>query len=138
MKKLEDIPKADIFKTPDGYFDTLPSIVQARITRRDAGPSMFFRFSFKYALPVAAIVLGLVWLLNMNNGTDEPEQILAAIEASDLIEYMEETDMIAEDFLESLDYAQIHADSLDLYESEMPLSDFEWNELTEEIETETL
>ena len=32
MKKLEDIPKKEIFDVPDGYFEKLPGKIQARIS----------------------------------------------------------------------------------------------------------
>lgn len=64
MRKLEDIPKKTdkaLFKVPDGYFEQLPTVIQARMTNRAPGmpESLFFNFSVKFVLPVVAILVAL-------------------------------------------------------------------------------
>jgi hypothetical protein len=63
MKKLEDIPKKSVFKVPDGYFDQLPTVIQARMAEGKRSPlSGVFGFSLKYALPVIVLVVaGVFW-----------------------------------------------------------------------------
>jgi RNase adaptor protein for sRNA GlmZ degradation len=59
MRKLEDIPKKQVFQTPEGYFDQLPTKIQKRIaedSRRSSSMS-FISYSLKYALPVLALVI---------------------------------------------------------------------------------
>jgi len=136
MKKLEDIPKTDIFKVPDGYFDTLPTIIQARVARKESSWSLPLHYSLKYALPVLVVAFGFFWYWNGRNEITSPEQMLASINSEDLIEYMEEADMNTEDLLESIDYTQINVDSLDLYESEVPINDDDLNDILNEFETE--
>ena len=50
MKKLEDIPKQNIFEVPDGYFDKLPSVIQARIAKPE--PKFWQLPAFRYAMPL--------------------------------------------------------------------------------------
>lgn len=64
MKKLEDIPKKSIFKAPDGYFEDLPTVIQARMAKEGSRSplSWVFSFSLRYALPVIALVIaGIFW-----------------------------------------------------------------------------
>lgn len=67
MKKLDDIPKKNVFKAPDGYFDHLPTIIQARITKKSIQPAHTtltgFAFVVKYAFPVVVLIaVGIFWL----------------------------------------------------------------------------
>ena len=65
MRKLEDIPKKTPFKVPDGYFDQLPTRIQARMTKdaEHVPTSRIVSFSLKFALPVVVLlVAGILWL----------------------------------------------------------------------------
>jgi hypothetical protein len=64
MRKLEDIPKKTPFKVPDGYFDRLPTVIQARMAKGTSGgfPLRVVSFSLKFVLPVVALVTaGIFW-----------------------------------------------------------------------------
>jgi hypothetical protein len=64
MKKLDDIPKKNIYKVPDGYFDRLPTVIQARMAKAPGRTplAVTLRFSLRYALPVIALVAaGIFW-----------------------------------------------------------------------------
>ena len=58
MKKLDEIPKKSIFEAPEGYFDRLPGIIQARVSPLAVGAKQgpqwmpYFFFGLKYALLV--------------------------------------------------------------------------------------
>ncbi len=136
MKKLEDIPKTDIFKVPEGYFDSLPSIVQARVAKKESGWMPALQLSLKYALPVLVIAVGAFWFLNNESATTNTEQLLASISSDDLIEYIQDAEMNTEDLLESIDYTQMNADSLNLYEADVPISDDDLSDVLTEFETE--
>ena len=136
MKKLEDIPKSDIFKVPDGYFDALPSIIQARVTKKEKEWLPVFRLSLKYALPVVVVAFGLFWFLNNGNGATTTEELLASISSDDLIEYIQDADISTEDLLESIDYTQINADSLELYDSNVLMNPDDLTDILTEFETE--
>ena len=136
MTKLEDIPKTDIFKVPEGYFENLPQRIQARVTKPESIWTIFFQYSFKFALPFLVVTFGAVWFMTDRSRPGSPEQLIAAINTVDLAEYIHESEMQTEDLLESIDYTQINADSLDLYEWQLPLNEMEWIELENGLETE--
>jgi hypothetical protein len=54
MKKLEDISKKNIFEVPDGYFEKLPGIIQARVAKPESTP--WFVPTLKFALPIVAVL----------------------------------------------------------------------------------
>lgn len=61
MRKLEDIPKQSVFRTPEGYFDQLPTKIQSRMSEKGSSSNAVVSF-LRYALPVAALlVFGIVW-----------------------------------------------------------------------------
>jgi hypothetical protein len=94
MKKLEDIPKKDLFKAPDGYFDKLPGIIQARVAKPESKP--MWVPVLKFALPVVALVtVGIFWFTNNNPQTLESE--LAAIETEQLIAYLDNNEVTWDD-----------------------------------------
>ncbi|HEX8060012.1 MAG TPA: hypothetical protein VF473_03710 [Cyclobacteriaceae bacterium] len=64
MRKLEDIPKKTPFKVPDGYFDQLPTVIQARMAHevRRSPTSQIVSFSLKFALPVVALLVFGIFL----------------------------------------------------------------------------
>jgi hypothetical protein len=137
MKKLEDIPKKQPFEAPEGYFDTLPGIIQARVAKPE---SVSQRFSWKpallYAMPILLVAIGLVWYLNSGNADSSPEQLLAAIEAVDIEAYLDESDMTTEELLDHINYDQIQTDSLVFENPALEFSDADLDELLDEFETE--
>ena len=133
MKKLEDIPKTNIFKVPDGYFDSLPSIIQARVAKKENTWMPTFQYALKYALPVLIIAVGLIWLVNSGNQSSGTEQLLTAVSSDDLMAYIQDSDMTTEDLMESLDYTQINADSLDLNEADFPLNTDDLSDMINEF-----
>jgi hypothetical protein len=65
MKKLDDIPKKNIFKVPEGYFEQLPTVIQSRIAKEGSRsplsgiPGLWL----KYALPVIVLaIVATLWL----------------------------------------------------------------------------
>jgi hypothetical protein len=126
MKKLENIPKKDIFNVPDSYFDTLPGKIQARIS--EARPaherSFFFRYKLQYALPVVVLlVIGTYWLAGTNN-TSDAESLLASVQTADLMAYLGESDLTTEDILETVEF-----NTSDLQEIESEVYELDLNSL---------
>jgi hypothetical protein len=136
MKKLEDIPKTNIFKVPEGYFEKLPHMIQAKVVKQESNWTIFFQYSLKFALPILIVTLGAVWFMSDRGGPGSTEQTLASISTVDLEEYIHESEMHTEDLLESIDFSKINADSLDLYDWELPLNEIDWIEIENGIETE--
>lgn len=94
MRKLEDIPKKDLFKAPEGYFDKLPGIIQARVAKPE--PKSVWVPVLKFALPVVALVAaGIFWLSKPTLPSVENE--LAAINTEQLIAYLDNTEVVWED-----------------------------------------
>ncbi|HEX7015404.1 MAG TPA: hypothetical protein VF191_07800 [Cyclobacteriaceae bacterium] len=126
MKKLEDIPRKNIFDVPEGYFDQLPARVQARVSassRRRV--SWSWTNSLRYALPVlVAIALVTGWWLKQ--APEDPEAILASIEAEQLAAYLEENGLVTEDLIP---YEDLTADDATAIESEVYDAAFEESEL---------
>jgi hypothetical protein len=135
MKKLEDIPKKQVFEAPEGYFDSLPGIVQARVATQAGSPSLVWLPALKYALPILVIAVGLIWYMNAGK-TETPEQMLASIEAIDIEDYLDESDMTTEDLLEHIDYNQLQVDSLEFENPVLDFGDADLDELLNDFETE--
>jgi hypothetical protein len=94
MKKLEDIPKKDLFKAPDGYFDKLPGIIQARVAKPE--PKSIWVPVLKFALPVLALVtVGVFWFSNPTVQNVETE--LAGINTEQLMAYLDNTEVVWEE-----------------------------------------
>lgn len=110
MKNLENIPKKNIYEVPEGYFDKLPGIIQARITAEspEAKKSPFFLYSVRFALP--ALLIGAVsYIFWLNGGNTQPastEELLASIETSYLVDYLEETSFTGDDLLENTEMTE--------------------------------
>jgi len=135
MKKLEDIEKKDIFKTPEGYFDLLPSIIQNRVaTKEEVRGIPFLIAGLKYALPVIVITISLLWFIKPAPAS--PEEILASIDTKDIADYLTDMEINNDDLLNLLDYSIINTDSLNLQESHIIIDETDLTDLWIELETE--
>ena len=134
MKKLEDIPKKDVFKVPEGYFENLPTIIQARVTgqKKERAFLPSFSYALRYALPV--VILGAIGYFWFNPAQPKTaESILATIETEDLVAYLTETEMTTDELLESV---QLDANDVDQIEDEIygeQLTDEDLDEILDEI-----
>ncbi len=116
--KLTDIKKDNIFKVPEGYFEALPAIIQSRATESVSPKSRVLSFiparNWQTALIAATITLLIVifaifrWQVT---SATTPEDILAQVDAKDIIEYLDYADFTTEDIL-----AEINLESADLEE----------------------
>ena len=135
MKKLEDIPKKDVFKVPEGYFENLQTIIQSRVAGSNKEKEFFpgFSLALRYALPVVVLgVIGYFWL-GPKAEQKSAESILATIETEDLVAYLNETDLTTEELLESV---QLDASDVDELEGEIygeDLTDQNFEEILDEI-----
>jgi hypothetical protein len=117
MKKLEDIPKKEIFNVPDGYFDSLPSAIQARVAEKGLpSPRSTFQVALKYAIAAVVIVAGTVFWFNQSKAPLDVETMLAGIQTEDLVAYLNESDISTE---ELLDAANFNPEDLEDIESEV-------------------
>jgi len=137
MGKLENIEKKDIFKVPEGYFETLPTIIQSRVAQDVPTKSYLWLFaSLKYALPALLLVVSVTWYLNR---TPEytPDEMLAMVSTEDIADYLNSMELANDEFLEMLDYSMINVDSLDLQESHLDIDDDLLDEILIEMEPRT-
>jgi hypothetical protein len=112
MKKLENIPKKNIYQVPDGYFDKLPGIIQARVTSEHSKKEFVFSWisTLKYALPALLIgVAGLFWYNQTSNQPQDADSILATIETEALVAYINTSDISTDELLDafSLDAEEV-------------------------------
>jgi hypothetical protein len=110
MKKLEDIPKKNIFEVPEGYFEKLPGIIQSRVATPEATP--WFAPTWKFALPVLALVaVGIFWFSSQSGVS--LEQQLADIQTEQLIAYLDDGDLTMDDLAETVTWSETDLDELE-------------------------
>jgi hypothetical protein len=105
MKRLEDIPKKNIFETPEGYFDELPGIIQSRIVEKSRTTSPFpsFGLALRYAVPVLAIAIALFFVFRSNAPLGNPDELLASVSTEELTYYLVESDFTTDELLDLVD-----------------------------------
>lgn len=110
MKKLEDIPKTNIFEVPEGYFEKLPGIIQSRVAKPD--PTPWFAPTWKFALPILAfIAVGIVWFTSQTG--DSFEQQLASIQTEQLIAYLDDGDLTMDELAETVTWSETDLNELE-------------------------
>jgi len=134
MKKLEDIAKKNIFEVPDGYFEKLPGIIQARVAKPEPAP--WFVPALKFALPMVAVLsIGIFWY--SSQGQDTIEEQLAAIQTEQLVAYLDDATLNFDDLAESVTWSE---DDLNELEEKVfnsyDVSDTDLDILLEEFNTE--
>lgn len=129
MKKLEDIPKNNPFSVPDGYFDKLPGVIQARISASnpEEQATPYFRYALQYALPVIGIIIVAVLYLTPKE-SENYNDILATVSTEQLAAYLADSDITTEDILES---GELDDESADAIETEVYFKDIDLEDLSE-------
>jgi hypothetical protein len=114
MKKLEDIPKKEVFTVPEGYFDQLPGVIQARVAAQGRRRELVPVFSWKVAVPALVVVAAAIFWLAAPGEPADAESILASVETHDLVAYLNETDEVSvDDVLESVDFNELDMDEIE-------------------------
>ena len=127
MRKLEDIPKKDIFTTPERYFDTLPGRVQARLENRKPALRPVFTFSLRYALPIIVLAAaGIFWFRPFSTPADI-DSMLSSIQTEDLVAYLDESDITTDEVIESgnFDAADLHEIEGEVYDLDVTTEDIQ-------------
>jgi hypothetical protein len=140
MKKLENIPKKEIFNVPDGYFEGLPARIQARISKENpvSEPSFIFRYKLQYALPVIALLaLGIFWFTPKQQPADV-DTLLASIETEDLVAFVGETDITNYDILESVEVNATDVTEIEGEVYELNLDVEQFDGIMEELDLDNL
>lgn len=129
MKRLEDIPKNNPFSVPDGYFDKLPGVIQARIAEGvvEKQTRPYFRYALQYALPVVAlIIVALIYFVPKQ--AENYNDILASVSTEQLAVYLADSDITTDDILES---AGLDEESAEAIEAEVYFNDIDLENLNE-------
>lgn len=106
---LDDFDKEQIFKTPQGYFEDLPQIIQSRVIAEDAkGKEKRWlpvpKLALQYAIPAfIAVIIGAFFLFKNADQGLAPAEIIAQVEDEAILYYLEnEIDLTTEDILQSV------------------------------------
>jgi hypothetical protein len=111
MKKLEDISKKNFFEVPEGYFDDLPGIIQARIAHQKPLPAWRLSWAptWRYALPVTVLVAaGIFWFKSSSisiPSTADVEAELSSVPPSQLAIYLDDHELTTEDLVETVTWS---------------------------------
>lgn len=134
MKRLEDIPKSDIFKVPEGYFDHLPTRIQERVANEKSGLWSFAsaRLVLRLAVPIVLLVVGAYWWQRPSSIEEE----LEGIDVEQLAYFIDDTDLANEDLAESMTWSSDDLQQLEetVY-STLLESDSELDNLLDEIDS---
>lgn len=125
MKKLEDIPKNHPFTVPEGYFEKLAGVIQARVATATPQPRPYVRYALQYALPVIALVVVAVIYFTPASQQNYND-ILASIETEQLAVYLAESDLTTDELLEA---AELDTESAEAIEAEVYFNDIDLNDL---------
>jgi hypothetical protein len=131
MKNLENIPKKNIFEVPDGYFDKLPSRIQARLDmeKPKAQQRPYFRYALQYALPVVLVVVAAIFIFKPKSTSSE--DILATVSTEQLIVYLDEVDLNALTTDELIETFEFDTETIEALEEEVYFNfDFENDDFT--------
>lgn len=114
MRKFEDIPKKNYLGAPEGYFDSLPGRISARIEQTKPARSTPVS---RYALHLASAfiilaAIGITWFIRTDDAN--AENLLASIETEELVNYLADTDNFSnDDFLEEMNLTIEEAEELE-------------------------
>lgn len=135
MKKLDDIPKKNIFEVPDGYFDRLPLKIQAKVETATTTHSLaVWNLALRYALPVVIVAVALVYYFKPKSY--QTEELLAEISNEHLVAFLSESEINEHELLEIANFNESDADSLSQHLNNTLLGDFDEDEFKGVLENE--
>ncbi|MBL7856548.1 MAG: hypothetical protein JNM57_02575 [Cyclobacteriaceae bacterium] len=140
MKKLEEIPKKEIFTVPEGYFDKLPGIIQSRITdnskRKMERPAFFY--ALRYAVAVVLLfIVAVVWF-SRNQDPADAESLLSSIQTEDLIAYLNDEDVSTDEMLEAVGFSEADLEEIEVEVYELTIDAEQLKIVVEEMNSNTL
>ena len=134
--------KDNIFKVPDNYFENFPDRLQKRIEEREKHkkvPVIRLRSIINIAAAAAILIFAIYGITKINDNKTSVDQILSEINSEELVNYLVESEISTDEFLESLDLSII-ASSEDPISDEFipsePLDDETIDDLLDEYEIE--
>lgn len=132
--KLDELPKKQLYSVPDDYFKELPSIIQARAVKPEQTqtPALIWSSALRYALPVIALVMMLVYFgVRINNDDIDVQAMIDEIPTEELIRYITESEITTDELLSLIDLNELDVDGM-VDENIELLNDNEWDDLIEE------
>lgn len=136
--KLENLPKKEIFTVPDGYFEKLPGVIQARVAVPQTQPQSALRYSLRYALPAIVLLLA-AWFFNpFAKQSASVETMLADVQTEDLIAFLDDTDITTEELLDNGSLDTTDADEIEDEVYGISLDDETLDAMTEEYDINNL
>lgn len=133
--------KKNIHQVPEGYFENLPQIIQARaVESTKVKQRASFVYSLKYALPV--VVLMIVAFVAFYNGPTEdtldPSGMLENASIEELVEFLNDSEVSTDDLLAEIDLTGIELEfdneSIDLLDDNN-ISEDELNGYLDDFDT---
>jgi hypothetical protein len=106
--KLEEISRENVFKTPEGYFESLPLAIQNKMSglSPDSGIHVW-TLALKYALPMVIVMISfLLWINTPFHKS--PEQLIAQVGEASIMEYLQLSDLTTNDILLSIEKNQLN------------------------------
>ena len=105
-ERLSNIPKKDIFKAPEGYFDSLQENISRRIAERKkpAGKTIAFRVErWKYVTLAAAAVITLLIIFLPSRQVDlhspSAAELIAQITDEECLAFLKSSELEIDDLL---------------------------------------
>lgn len=132
--KLDELPKKQLYSVPEDYFKELPSIIQARVVKPEQArtPALVWSSALRYALPVIALVMMLVYFgVRLKNDDIDVQAMIDEIPTEELISYITESEITTDELLSLIDLNELDVDGM-VDENIELLNDNEWDNLLEE------
>lgn len=103
MKKLEEIPKKEIFKAPEGFFENLPHQIRQRIDS-EPDPNWLYRHKGVVVAFASFILLAvsLITFYSVRNTENGIQNQLSSISQEELVEYLENSNLSVVDIAENV------------------------------------
>jgi hypothetical protein len=131
MKRLEEISKKIPFEVPDGYFDQLPSNIQARIAGKKRHHLLSWHVAMRLAVPTFLLaIVGLFWFRKIDNNSFSVVTELEKIEEQQLAQFLSDTDITTDELVENITWnAEDILELEDKIYSSLPVSDEQLEDL---------
>lgn len=135
MKRLEDIPKKQAFKVPDGYFDELPMRIQARIAAESPKPIYLTigKLTMRYALPILFVgIISVALWDNFSSKNTDPIAALDSVPNEQLLAYLEADEISLEEIIENASFTTETVDAL--HQPYQEVTDAELTEIADDYD----
>lgn len=116
MKKLEDISKNHPYEVPDGYFDRLPGIIQARVAKPGTRGAFSWYTGLRLALPIILMaVVGIFWYRTDSHSSlrDTVADELETVEVDQLSLFLNDTDLTTDELVETVTWSESDLQALE-------------------------